>query len=136
MRTFMIDSSNNITVIASEEQAKSLVKERTFNRFTLTGQGWIRALQITNTFDSPELKVSAGKLAAALKMRVDDRRTDGLVTRAELEAETGLADGFIYNAIDSHLLYHLFRRRDAGWAPDDEMHTCIEVPLDFGLPID
>jgi hypothetical protein len=115
---------------------RGLVKEWTFNRYRLTGHGWISALKVSGKFDSQELRENAGKLSAALKKRVEGRRADGSVTRGELQNETGLSEGFIYNAIDSHLLYHLFNCHDAHWAADDEMKNYIEVPLEFCLPAD
>jgi hypothetical protein len=74
----------------------------------------------------------AGKLSAALKKQVKGQRREGAVTRTELANETGLPESFVYDAIDSHLLLHLFGRNDAAWAPDDGMKNYIEVPIDFG----
>ncbi len=115
---------------------RGLVKGRGFNCYELTGPGWISALKVSGKFDSDEFKKDAGKLSAALKKRVKGRRADDKVTREELEKETMLSESFIYNAIDSHLLYHLFKCRDAHWAPDDKMKHWIEVPLDFCTPVD
>ena len=105
---------------------RGLVKEHTFNRYQLTGHGWISALKLCGKFDSQEFKEKAGKLRAALrkslrKSPLGDRKTDERVTMVYLQNETGLPESFIYNAIDSHLLYHLFNMRDVQWAPDDEM---------------
>ena len=116
-----------------------LVKEWTFNRYQLTGLGWIFALRLSEEFDSQEFKKKAGKLRAALraalKKCLDDRKADNLVSMVHLQKETGLPESFIHNAIDSHLLYHIFSIQDAQWA-DDKMKGHIEVPLDFGVPVD
>jgi hypothetical protein len=67
-----------------------------------------------------------------LKRRVDGREHDARADRTELAQQTGLAEGFIYDAIDSHLLRHLFGIVDAHWAPDDRMNNYIDIPIDFG----
>jgi hypothetical protein len=111
---------------------KGLVKEFSFNRYRFTPAGWIEALKVTGRFASRDLKEKAGKLSAALKKRVKGRREDCLVSRTELANETGLSESFVYDAIDCHLLRHLFGSIDAYWAPGDQMNNYIEVPIDFG----
>ncbi len=118
-----------------ELERRELVRPWTFNRYGLTGPGWIAALKTAGQFDSRELKENAGRLSAALKGRVEGRKTDALVQREELERETGLPESLVYDAIDSHLLLHLFNRRDAQWAPDDSMNHWVLVPIDFDLKL-
>jgi hypothetical protein len=111
---------------------KGLVKEFSFNRYWFTPAGWIEALKVTGRFTSQDMKEKAGKLSAGLKKRVKARREDCLVSRTELANETGLSESFVYDAIDCHLLRHLFGSIDAYWAPGDQMKNYIEVPSDFG----
>jgi hypothetical protein len=110
---------------------EGLVNTHGFNRYELTSSGWIAALKITDRFNTPEMKEKAGKLAASLKRRVDGRQHDGSADMTELAQETGLDEAFIYDAVDSHLLRHLFGIIDAYWAPDDRMRNYIDVPIDF-----
>ena len=112
---------------------KGYVKDRGYNRYELTGPGWISALRITGLFNNKEFKEKAGKLRAALRTYAGDRRTNGRISRTELQSTTGLSEAFIYNAIDSHLLRHLFHIQDADWA--DEMKTPVDVPNDFGISL-
>jgi hypothetical protein len=117
-------------------ERKRLVKGSSYNRFKLTASGWIAALKVTGSFDTPEMKDKAGRLAAALKRQVDGRKHDGSVERSELAQETGLEESFIYDAIDSHLLRHLFGRIDAHWATDDQNNNYIDIPSDFDHKLD
>ncbi len=117
---------------------RGLVKPFPFDRYLLTGNGWIEALQVTGELQSDALLEKAGRLSAALKncVKATGRHADALVHRTKLSEETGLPWAWIYNAIDSLLLQHLFRQRGASWAPDDQMKDYILVPLEFGLPDD
>jgi hypothetical protein len=112
--------------------SKGLVKPNGMGRYQLTSSGWIEALKITGRFDSTDAQQQAGKLAAGLKRHIDGRTQDGRVDRTELAQETGLEEAFVYDAVDSHLLQHLFGIMDAQWAPDDRMNNWIEIPVDFG----
>jgi len=103
------------------------------NRYDLTPDGWIEGLRATGEFYGEETKEKAARLAAALKARIKGRRQDGWVHLTELPRETGLPEGWIFNAIDSHLVFHLFGCRDARWE-HEEGKNLIHVPLDFGLP--
>jgi hypothetical protein len=111
---------------------EGLIAATSFNRYELTASGWIMALKVTRRFNTPEMERNAGRLAAALKRRVDGRKHDGNAERTELAQETGLEEAFIYDAIESHLLRHLFGIVDAHWAHDDQMKNYIDIPIDFG----
>ncbi|HNY39347.1 MAG TPA: hypothetical protein PKJ41_03100 [Bryobacteraceae bacterium] len=114
---------------------RGLVKARSFDRYRLTGPGWIAGLKQTGKFAAPEFKQKAGRLEAALKARVKpgNREQCGTASRTELARETGLSELFIYDAIDSHLLRELFGVIDAHWSNGDIMKTSIDIPRRFGL---
>ena len=112
------------------------VRASTFDRYLLTGSGWIAGLKSTGQFADPEFRNKAGRLCAALKLRVKGRRQMGDADRTELATETGLSEHWIYNAIDSHLIAEMFDRKDACWAADDQMKTAIDIPIDFGYRIE
>lgn len=114
---------------------RGLVKPRTFDRYELTGPGWIAGLRIAGAFEDDDFRRKAGLLQKALKARIKPENRDqwGSADRTELANETGLSEFFVYDAIDSHLLEALFDIVDAGWAKDDEMKNYIDIPPRFGL---
>jgi len=71
---------------------RGLVKPRTFDRYELTGPGWIAGLKSTGLFDDEGFRRKAGPPQKALKMRINPENRDqwGMATRAELANETGL----------------------------------------------
>jgi hypothetical protein len=83
---------------------KGLVKRGTFDRYWLTGDGWIEGLKVTGLFDDLNFRKKAGQLSEALKTRVKKtgRREGAYADRTELASETGLPEFFIYNAVDIH----------------------------------
>ena len=112
-----------------------LVKPRTFDRYELTGPGWIAGLRLTGAFEDDEFRRKAGLLQKALKTRIkpENREQWGIADRTELARETGLSEFFVYDAIDSHLLAALFGIVDAAWGEGDAMKNWIDIPPRFGL---
>jgi hypothetical protein len=92
---------------------RRLVKASTFDRYSLTGDGWIAGLKVVGLFDDLNFREKAGKLSKALKARVKNGREWGYADRTELASEAGLSEFFIYDAIDSYLLREMFNRTDA-----------------------
>ena len=119
-----------------ELDRRCLVKTRTFDRYELTGAGWIAGLKVTGQFQDPEFQKKAGCVSAALKAKVDGRGGWAFADRTGLAQEIGLSEFFIYDLVDSHLLREMFGRIDAAWAVDDQMKNTIDIPPDFGhLPL-
>jgi hypothetical protein len=114
---------------------RGLVNARTFDRYELTGPGWIAGLRVAGAFEDDEFRRKSGLLQKALKARIKPENRDqwGSADRTELANETGLSEFFVYDAIDSHLLEALFDIVDAGWAEGDEMKNYIDIPPRFGL---
>jgi len=114
---------------------RGLVKPRTFDRYELTGPGWIAGLKIKGLFDDEEFRRKAGLLQKALKARIkpENREQWGMGDRTELAKETGLSEFFVYDAIDSHLLNALFGIIDAAWGEGDGAKNWIDIPPRFGL---
>ena len=112
---------------------RAYVTELPYRGFRLTGNGWIAGLKATGIFEQSAFREQAGVLARTLKASVKGRHDDALVDRETLACAAGLSEAWVYNAIESRLLSHLFDRLDASWAPDDGMKYYIVVPLDFGL---
>lgn len=111
------------------------VKATSFDRYLLTGDGWIEGLKVTGQFDDLNFREKAGQLSKGLKARVKNEREWGHAHRTELASEIGLSEFFIYDAIDSHLLRKMFNKTDATWSPDDQMKNYIDIPPRFGLPL-
>jgi hypothetical protein len=114
---------------------RGLVHARSFDRYWLTGPGWIAGLKLTGRFEEPAFREKAGKLQASLKARVktSNRQQWGSASRTELAIETGLSEFFVYDAIDSGLLGALFGVIDAHWSEGDSMKGWIDIPPRFGL---
>jgi len=114
------------------------VSQPTIWHYQLTPLGWKEALREIGTLCDEQTQIDLGRLCAALKNRIQRTKTHAtgaLVGLHEIVTETGLAEYWISNVIDSHLIAECLDRHDAYWAPDDRMKSVIEVPLDFGLPI-
>jgi hypothetical protein len=114
---------------------QNLVKAWTYDRYRLTGPGWVAGLKLTGKFKDPEFQQKAGKLSAALKAQVKatNRERWGHADRTGLARETGLSEFFIYDAIDSHLLKEMFGDIDAFWGEGDSMKNYIDIPRRCGL---
>jgi len=111
------------------------VKAWSYDRYSLTGPGWIEGLKVTGKFEERDFKRKAGQLQAALKARVkpSNRQQWGHASRTDLARETGLSEFLIYDAIDSHLLRELNGVIDAHWSDGDNMKNWIDIPPRFGL---
>ena len=116
-----------------ELMERGLVKGRSFDRYTLTGDGWIAGLKAVGLFDDTIFRGKAGLLSKSLKAKIS--REWGFTDRQTVASETGLSEFFVYDAIDSQLLRALFNQTDATWAQGDEMKNSIDIPPRFGLPL-
>lgn len=67
-----------------------------------------------------------------MKDRLERTEGPALVGTHEIVNETGLPHYWVVNVVHSHLIRYCLKRKDANWAPDDEMESRIEVPIDFG----
>ena len=115
------------------EELKARYLVRTTNvrcMYTLSGLGWIHGLKLRDEFDSAEMRELAGRLCAALKDKVKGRRSDEMVSVAELAAETKIPESFIRNAVESNLIEKLFGVKDAEW---EDRGKFINIPLIFGM---
>jgi hypothetical protein len=100
--------------------------------FQLTPSGWIKALGAAGKLCDEQMKKDLGTLSAALKRCLERTEGSALVGTDEIVSETRLPHYWVVNAIHSHSIQYCLKRKDANWAPDDEMESVIEVPIDFG----
>ncbi|MGA2183897.1 MAG: hypothetical protein ABSH47_12780 [Bryobacteraceae bacterium] len=103
--------------------------------FQLTPQGWIKGLEAIGRLCDDQMKKDLGRLAAALKNRLNRTEGPAVVGTHEIVSETGLPHYWVVNVIHSHLIRHCLRRKDADWAEGDRMESLIEVPIDFDHPL-
>jgi len=102
--------------------------------YRLTGAGWVEGLHLSDRWGAQDFLQKAGTLSRMLKsyIKPENRGQDALVLRPDICQNSGLSEGFIYNAIESHLLRSLFDKTDACW---DDVKSRVLIPGSFGLPI-
>lgn len=122
------------TTIRDLEEFGYITEGDMFTRCYLAGGEWLKALELSSAIGSPELNEKAGKLSAHLKGLVKGRREDAYEDYRTVAAETGLSEGFVWNAIESRLLETLFKQKGAWWERSD-WKTEIQIPLNFGLDL-
>jgi hypothetical protein len=101
--------------------------------YTLTARGWIKGLKLLGEFDTAEMKAKVGTLCAVLKAKVKGRADDNYATVDEIARESGLADDFVRDAIESALIRELFGTKGAEWGSEGRGRS-IRIPKGFGLP--
>lgn len=108
------------------------VRLTTIWHFQLTPSGWLKTLEAIGKLCDEQMKKDLGTLSAALKRRLERTEGSALVGTDEIVSDAGLPRHWVVNPIHSDLTEHCLKRKGAGWAPDDEMESLIEVPIDFG----
>jgi len=100
--------------------------------FRLTAAGWLRAMLLSGTADTPECRERCTRLARALKSVVKGRDShyDGLTTEHSIAAAAELPVGWVFNAIKSRLLGVVFPKDR--WDATIDKRT-IRVSPTFGL---
>ena len=108
-----------------------------FPLYSLTGAGWIAALNIAGKWNTEELREKTGVLSSSLKRHVEGRQVDANVPVMQVVQESGLEENWIRNAIESHLIRELFHQIDAEWDPGDpDFNNHILIPRRFGHKLD
>jgi hypothetical protein len=100
--------------------------------FRLTAAGWLRAMLLSGTVDTPDCRDRCIRLARALKSVVKGREShyDGLTTEDAVAAAADLPVGWVFNAIKSRLLGVVFPKDR--WDASIDKRT-IRVSPTFGL---
>lgn len=100
--------------------------------FRLTAAGWLRAMLVSGTADTPDCRDRCTRLARALKSVVKGRNShyDGLTTEDAIAAAAELPAGWVFNAIESRLLGVVFPKDR--WDATLDKRT-IRVSPTFGL---
>jgi hypothetical protein len=107
---------------------------RSVRNYLLTGEGWLRAMELAGKLDA-EFDRKIGELCAFLKRKVkaEGKREKGFTELSEIARGTGLSKGWVFNAIDSRVLARRYGRIEAYWSSGDQMKNYIEIPPDFGM---
>lgn len=114
---------------------RSYVRLATMWHFQLTPRGWIKVLEATGKLRDDKMREDLGQVSRRLKDRLERTQGPALVATHEIVDQTGLSHCWVVNVIQSHLIAHCLRKKDADWAEGDNMQSLIEVPIDFGHPI-
>jgi hypothetical protein len=101
--------------------------------YRLAGYGWIEGLRVSPRWEEQDFREKAGVLSKTLKRHVKGRNDDdALVPFNEVVQQSQLLEGFVYNAVESHLLRELNNSHDAEWA---DTKNFILIPRTFGLSL-
>jgi hypothetical protein len=103
--------------------------------YRLTGAGWIEGLRLTAKLDSQELREQMIGLRAELKKQVKGRERDAAVLLHQFAEETRIAEGWIWNVVDSRLLSRFFPDDmvDVDWWDNDHRAWLMRIPIDIGM---
>ncbi len=112
--------------------SEGILIKRGNSLYFLTAKGWSEALFLYGNPNDPDLQQSLGKLSKVLKDRVKGRGDSVLVPFDEVTTDSGLPPGWVFSAIDAHLICRIYGRNDAGWL-EGARGRLIEIPRDFGL---
>ena len=112
--------------------SEGLLTKRGNSHYLFTAKGWSEALFLYGNPSDPAFQERLGKLSKVLKARVKGRGDSVLVTLEQVTTDSGLLSGWVFNAIDAHLVARIYGRNDAGWL-EGARGRLIEVPRDFGL---
>jgi hypothetical protein len=104
--------------------------------YRLTAEGWLVGLELSGTPCSGAFQERVGRLLGVMKKHVKPRTDFAVVPLQQLAAESGEAEGWIFNVIQSKASSTGSQRSGARWYGRDRGRL-VEIPVDFNLqPID
>jgi hypothetical protein len=112
--------------------SEGLLSKRRDSLYFFTAKGWSEAVIRAGDVDSPDFQHRLGQLSKALKDKIKGRQDTAFISLDEVANDSGLPSGWVFNAIDSHLLCRIYGKKDAIWF-EGTRGRVIEVPRDFGL---
>jgi hypothetical protein len=115
-----------------ELAAEGLLSDFDSSRHFLTAKGWSEALVRANDHKTMAFELRIGQLSQALKRKVKGRHNSALITLGDVVLDSKLPSGWVFNALDAHLICRIHGKRDAGWL-DGARGRVVEIPRDFGL---
>lgn len=111
--------------------SEGLLIKKTDSLYVFTAKGWSEALiraEITTTAFNQRI----GRLAQSLKDQIKGRHHSAIVPFDDVVQASGLPPGWVFNAIDSHLISQIHGKQDASWM-DGSRGRLVDIPRDFGL---
>jgi hypothetical protein len=100
------------------------------SHFTLTGHGWLTAMQDGGHTETEQFNQNLGRLMAALKAKVKGRAQTAFAGIDEIAATSGLPAAFIWNIIESDAITVLKDSESAEW--EGAGKNVIKIPIGFG----
>ncbi len=100
------------------------------SHFTLTGHGWLTAMQDGGRTETEQFNQNLGRLMAAFKAKVKGRAQTAFAGVDEIAAASGLPAAFIWNIIESDAITVLKDRESAEWEGPGK--NLIKIPIGFG----
>ncbi len=80
-------------------------------RYRLTGNGWLQALDADDETQVKALEAQIATFAAYFKSKGKRRANPEIVTLSLAASESGLSEGWLFNAIEAKLFEEKFGRR-------------------------
>jgi len=114
---------------------RDMISDMGWKQYRLTARGWLKTIGLLKMNDDPTFAANMSKLSATLRGYVTPRpENDAMRDIFTVGQDSGLAHGFIYNAISSGLLDQAYSR-DGGayFAPEDHNKHVIIIPSNYGL---
>ncbi len=112
--------------------SEGLLAKKTGSLYVLTAKGWSEALIRAGIVSTPDFERRVGQLAKSLKDQVKGRHLSVVLPFDQVVQLCGLPSGWVFNAIDSHLISRVHGRQDASWF-EGLRGRVIDIPRDFGL---
>jgi len=101
-------------------------------QYRLTAKGWRVGLDLTSALRSAEYPQRVGRVLAAMKRHVKGRKDSAIVPLRQLATESGEAEGWIFNLIDSRSSGSRSQKTGATWY-ESARGRLVEIPADFNL---
>jgi hypothetical protein len=103
--------------------------------YSLTGRGWLRALEESGAPRDKTFLRAAEKLLTSIKKHVKGGQGSvRMVTLQTLAQNSGLPENWIYNVVESNLIEAHFNRHGPTWVHGFE-GTAVHVPIRVGMEI-
>jgi hypothetical protein len=100
-------------------------------KYTLTGKGWLRALQESGATREKAFRRKCNDLIAAIQKHVKGGSGARMISPHTLARVCDVSEDWIYNAVESNLIEAEFERHGIVWANGFE-GKMIHVPIGFG----
>jgi hypothetical protein len=112
--------------------SEGLLIKKTDSLYVLTAKGWSEALIRAGIISTAAFNQRIGQLAKSLKDQVKGRHHSAIIPFDAVVQVSGLPSGWVFNAIESHIISQVHGKQDASWI-DGSPGRLVDIPRDFGL---